>query len=77
MQPPVRERIAERGDDVLLTRQLGKRLGPPLAGEDLVGHREFSEARAGRAATLQHAAATLHNQWVAVRGGEPFPRHLR
>ena len=32
------ERVGERRDDVLLPDELGERLRPPLAGEDLVAH---------------------------------------
>src|SRR6266511_3550360 len=38
MQPPARERVGERGNDVLLACELGERLRPPLAGEYLVAH---------------------------------------
>ena len=34
------QRVRERAHHVLLPDQLGEALGPPLAGEDLVGHRD-------------------------------------
>ena len=39
VQPAAGQRVGERGDDVLLPDELGERLRPPLAGENLIAHR--------------------------------------
>ena len=36
--PPLGQGVAQRGDDRLLADQVGEALGPPLAGQDLIGH---------------------------------------
>ena len=41
VQAPPRQRVGERRDDVLLPGQLRERLRPPLAGENLVSHRNL------------------------------------
>jgi len=40
VEPAAREAIGQRADHVLLAHELGERLRPPLAGKDLVRHRE-------------------------------------
>jgi len=38
MHPPGIERMAERAHHMFLAYQFGKAFGPPLAGEDEIGH---------------------------------------
>jgi len=60
---PHRDRVGQRPGDVLLADHLGERLGPILAGEDLVGHGGVEEGVGDRSKNEKPGATT-----TAVRG---------
>jgi len=62
--PPLGERVAQRGDDRLLADQRREILRAPLAGEDLVGHgvvrqRQGPVKGSGRSAALGGGTLSL------------------
>src|SRR5208283_916215 len=61
MQPAALESIGQGTHDMLLAGEFGECLGPPLAGEGLIGHRVRAPVERS----------------TSKGGGEPYPRHLQ
>ena len=70
MQALLCERVGQRAYDMLLANQLGKRLGTPLAGEDLAHLNKPSERteRKGTTDFMTSGALPFHPREALIMG---------